>query len=184
MKNWMWILVALCCLTGCVPVPGGSEPQTTGTVPTEGINDPGQPTTGATEPEVFHDENRTIVAIDPTQGSPFNNGVFEGWGTSLCWWANRIGYSDTLAQKAAELLYNAETGLGMNIARYNIGGGDDPSHNHITRTDSMMPGFWTLDEATGQHVFDGTSGMCCCAVWKFAAARSLQKLSPILRHIT
>ena len=157
MKNWMWIFVALCCLTGCVPLPGGSEtPQTTGTVPTEGINGAGQPATGATEPEVFHDENRTIVAIDPTKGSPFNNGVFEGWGTSLCWWANRIGYSDTLAQKAAELLYNAETGLGMNIARYNIGGGDDPSHNHITRTDSMMPGFWTLDEATGQHVFDGT----------------------------
>ena len=99
MKNWMWILVALCCLAGCAPVPGGSEPQTTGTVPTEGINDPGQPTTSATEPEVFHDENRTIVAIDPTQGSPFNNGVFEGWGTSLCWWANRIGYSDTLAQR-------------------------------------------------------------------------------------
>jgi O-glycosyl hydrolase len=44
----------------------------------------------------------------------------------------------------------------MNIARYNIGGGDDPSHCHITRTDSMMPGFWTIDETTGEHVFDGT----------------------------
>ena len=24
--------------------------------------------------------------------SPFNGGKFEGWGTSFCWWPNRIGY--------------------------------------------------------------------------------------------
>ena len=61
-----------------------------------------------------------------------------------------------LAQQAAELLFDAEKGLGMNIARYNIGGGDDLAHDHITRTDSMMPGFWVLDETTGLPVFDGT----------------------------
>ena len=97
-----------------------------------------------------------LIHTQLLENSPFNGGKFEGWGTSLCWFANRIGYSDTLAQKAAELLYNAETGLGMNIARYNIGGGDDPAHHHITRTDSMMPGFWRLDEETGEHIFDGT----------------------------
>ena len=69
-----------------------------------------------------------------------NDGVFEGWGTSLCWWANRIGYSDSLSQKAADLFYG-DDGLRLNIARFNIGGGDDPSHNHITRTDSNMPGY-------------------------------------------
>ena len=145
MKKWISIFLVLLCITGCAPkveTKGEDEPMTT-CKPTE-------PT------EVFDDENRTIYAIDPTKGSPFNNGKFEGWGTSLCWWANRIGYSDALAQQAAELLFNAETGLGMNIARYNIGGGDDPSHRHITRTDSMMPGFWVLDEATGEHIFDGT----------------------------
>ena len=142
MKRWISIFMALLCLTGCAPAN-----QTT--VENHPVPDP-VPT------EDYHDENRTILTIDPTKGSPFNDGKFEGWGTSLCWWANRIGYSDVLSQKAADLLFNAETGLGMNIARYNIGGGDDPTHRHITRTDSMMPGFWVLNEATGEHMFDGT----------------------------
>ena len=142
MKRWISLFAALLCLTGCTPV--GSSTGTT------------QPVTTCTPTESFNDENRTIIAIDATTGSPFNNGKFEGWGTSLCWWANRIGYSDVLAQKAVELLFDAEKGLGMNIARYNIGGGDDPTHRHITRTDSMMPGFWVLDAETGEPVFDGT----------------------------
>ena len=142
MKKWISIFMALLCLTGCTPA--------------KNINNESHTGADSTPTEDFTDENRTVFTIDPTKGSPFNNGRFEGWGTSLCWWANRIGYSDVLAQKAADILFNAETGLGMNIARYNIGGGDDPTHHHITRTDSMMPGFWVLDEATGEHIFDGT----------------------------
>lgn len=80
------------------------------------------------------------VVISPENKYEINNGVFQGWGTSLCWWANRVGYSDSLAQKCADLFYG-ENGLRMNIARFNIGGGDDPSHTHITRTDSNMPGY-------------------------------------------
>ena len=94
---------------------------------------------------------QTIV-ITPENGSPVNDGVFEGWGTSLCWWANRIGYSDTLSRQAAEAFCDPVKGLGLNILRYNIGGGDDPTHDHITRTDSMMPGFWknpSRDETSG-----------------------------------
>ena len=82
--------------------------------------------------------------------------IFEGWGTSLCWWANRIGYSDSLSQKAADLFFGPE-GLCLNIMRYNIGGGDDPSHNHITRTDSDVPGWYSWDEAEGKYVFDPTA---------------------------
>ncbi len=82
----------------------------------------------------------TDVVISPENKYEINNGVFQGWGTSLCWWANRVGYSDSLAQKSADLFYG-ENGLRMNIARFNIGGGDDPSHHHITRTDSNMPGY-------------------------------------------
>ena len=82
----------------------------------------------------------TIVSISPYDVYDINGGKFEGWGTSLCWWANRIGYSDTLSQKAAETFFSTD-GLGLNIARFNIGGGDDPSHTHITRTDSNMPGY-------------------------------------------
>ena len=67
--------------------------------------------------------------------------------SSLCWWANRLGYSDTLAQLAADVVFGP-AGLHLNIMRYNIGGGDDPAHKHITRTDSAVPGWLYLDEYT------------------------------------
>lgn len=76
---------------------------------------------------------------------------FEGWGTSLCWWAHRLGYDDELSQNAADLFYGKD-GLGLNIMRYNIGGGDDPTHNHITRTDSKIPGWIRIGEK-GEKIF-------------------------------
>lgn len=81
-----------------------------------------------------------IVAVLPDRISRINDGVFQGWGTSLCWWANRIGYSDMLSEEAAQDFFGKE-GLKLNIVRYNIGGGDDPTHAHITRTDSEIPGY-------------------------------------------
>jgi len=109
-------------------------------------------TTTAPEPET---PLRTInIKIDASTRSPFNDGKFEGWGTSLCWWANRIGYSDSLAEQAATLFYDAQKGLGMNIARYNVGGGDDPTHDHITRTDSEVPGFLYYNEESGKFEYD------------------------------
>ena len=82
----------------------------------------------------------TSVKISPDNTYKVNDGEFEGWGTSLCWWANRVGYSDELSKKAAETFFS-DKGLNLNIVRYNIGGGDDPTHDHITRTDSNMPGY-------------------------------------------
>lgn len=69
------------------------------------------------------------VKLKPSAASVFNDtdgdglGEFEGWGTSLCWWANRIGYSEKMTQEAAEAFFG-DTGLDMNIGRYNVGGGD------------------------------------------------------------
>ncbi len=91
-------------------------------------------------PAIFTSDAATSVSISPYSTYVINDGKFEGWGTSLCWWANRVGYSDSLAQKCADTFYG-DNGLRLNIARFNIGGGDDPSHNHITRTDSNMPGY-------------------------------------------
>ncbi|MFT4143908.1 MAG: glycoside hydrolase [Mobilitalea sp.] len=95
-----------------------------------------------------------IIIIDPMDSSTFNQGKFEGWGTSLAWWGNRIGYSDKMSKKAAELLYGEKNGLGLNIVRYNIGGGDDPTHNHITRTDSAVPGYLYWDSKTKKYEYD------------------------------
>lgn len=60
--------------------------------------------------------------------------TIEGWGVSLCWWANMCGkWSEDKVNHLVELL-TAEDGLNYNIFRYNIGGGDDPSHynGHMT----------------------------------------------------
>ncbi|MBQ8624080.1 MAG: discoidin domain-containing protein [Oscillospiraceae bacterium] len=95
----------------------------------------------------------STIVVSPLNAATNNGGVFEGWGTSLCWWANRVGYSDSLSQQAADLFYG-EDGLRLNIMRYNIGGGDDPTHNHITRTDSDVPGWLVWDESTNDYVYD------------------------------
>lgn len=48
---------------------------------------------------------------------------FEGWGTSLCWFANIAGgFPDPLRTYLADLLFDVSKGLGMQICRYNIGG--------------------------------------------------------------
>lgn len=99
------------------------------------------------------DAGAETMPVSLANASTNHGGVFEGWGTSLCWWANRLGYSDDLAQQAADLFYGDE-GLRLNIMRYNIGGGDDPTHHHITRTDSAVPGWLKWDEARQGYVYD------------------------------
>jgi hypothetical protein len=64
----------------------------------------------------------TTVAVDPTA----NFGTWEGWGTSLAWWANVFGDRDDFANlffTTNTVSYNGSSlpGLGMNIARYNLG---------------------------------------------------------------
>lgn len=36
---------------------------------------------------------KATVTFSLEDASPFEDGKFEGWGTSFCWWPNRIGYS-------------------------------------------------------------------------------------------
>lgn len=95
----------------------------------------------------------TVVRLDPSNASPFNNGEFQGWGTSMGWWGNRLGHSDKMAQQAAEDLYSDE-GLSLDIVRYNVGGGDHPNHNHINRSDSKLPCFAAPKYDGGEPAID------------------------------
>lgn len=69
-----------------------------------------------------------LIKIDT--GNPQQ--VIDGWGTSLCWWANAAGgwtmKGDGGKEKREELmqLFFTKEGLDLNIVRYNIGGGDNP----------------------------------------------------------
>ena len=73
--------------------------------------------------------------------------TIEGWGSSLCWWAAQVGnWDDDQIDEIVNLMVSPE-GLNMNIFRYNIGGGDDPSHadGHMVKGKGKraeMEGFW------------------------------------------
>ena len=76
------------------------------------------------------------VRVDPTVRLQ----TVEGWGTSLAWWASVIGgWSEATRNAIADLVFNPLGGLGLNVVRYNIGGGDDPRHNHM-RPGAAVPG--------------------------------------------
>lgn len=63
---------------------------------------------------------------------------FEGWGTSLCWWANEMG-GYTNREAIADLAFKE---LGLNIVRYNIGGGENPARTNDTlEPRTRVPGF-------------------------------------------
>lgn len=93
-----------------------------------------------------YDDEVTEVKIDLADKSPF--GEFEGWGTSICWWGHDMGkkLDDGEKDTVVKALYDCDEGLGLNIARFNIGGGDDPEHDHQRRDDGRnMPGFLDKD---------------------------------------
>ncbi len=63
--------------------------------------------------------------------------TFEGWGTSLGWWANAVGgwtmegqSGKAKREEIMDLVFGAD-GLNLNIVRYNIPGGENPDHNHL-----------------------------------------------------
>lgn len=81
--------------------------------------------------------NPIPVKIDP--GIQYQE--FEGWGTSLSWWAHDLGERDSaLAQRTVGWMTDPDTGLGFTIFRYNIGGGEAPQHKHIPQH-RRVPGF-------------------------------------------
>lgn len=83
---------------------------------------------------------QTTVVVDPTKKYQ----TFEGFGSSLCWWAVKVGaWNETNRNKLLGAIADPDTGLGYTYFRYNIGGGDQPGHNHLTKGDggAAVPGY-------------------------------------------
>jgi O-glycosyl hydrolase len=91
--------------------------------------------------------------------------TFRGWGMSLAWEANDLYgggrqpaqiKNPAIQSQYMDLLFGdpaTRLTLGFTLARYNIAGGDDPTHKHM-RADAQMEGFqsgpsaafdWTRD---------------------------------------
>lgn len=68
---------------------------------------------------------------------------FEGWGTALAWFGHVTGrLPDPIRSDLADKLYG-DAGLRLNIARYNIGGGNAAGTPTYLRPGADVPGFLT-----------------------------------------
>jgi hypothetical protein len=82
----------------------------------------------------------TPVTIAPNPAS--RGEAFEGWGTSLVWFANATaGYSPELREELYQKVFG-EDGLNLNIARYNVGGGNASDVANYLNDGSAMEGWW------------------------------------------
>ena len=92
----------------------------------------------AIEPVVASSAATVTVRPDPT----YQNAPFQGWGTSLAWFANVTGgYPPEIRNQLADLLFGKD-GLNLNIARYNIGGGNAPDVPDYLRPGGAVQGWW------------------------------------------
>jgi len=109
----------------------------------------------------------TATMIDPTRRLQ----TIRGWGTALSWGANAIcDWQDVDARtEIVDLLFDRERGLGLDIARYNIGATEHPDHDHM-RLAASIPSFWP--ERPGE--WDLTSDSAQRWVLEQALARSVR----------
>eukprot|EP00440_Ansanella_granifera_P058014 gb/GFBE01062887.1/.p1 GENE.gb/GFBE01062887.1/~~gb/GFBE01062887.1/.p1 ORF type:complete len:551 (+),score=70.93 gb/GFBE01062887.1/:1-1653(+) len=118
-------------------------------------------------PRYHHGRDDCTVSVNPTR----DHGIWEGWGTSLCWWA-AVSWETPKPDVIADLLFTMKDvirfettthgtydlpGLGMTIARYNAGA-SDPGHAQMKAGKMyprrMMPGFWTDKEESDASKWD------------------------------
>ena len=65
----------------------------------------------------------------------------QGWGTSLAWWGNVVGgFPEPVRSEYIRKVFDSVEGLGFNIVRYNIGGGENPIY-HFMEYRAAVPGF-------------------------------------------
>ncbi|MEU9731502.1 glycoside hydrolase [Streptomyces sp. NPDC048002] len=103
-----------------------------------------------TVPVQAHAESAVTVTPDPS----YAHEEFEGWGTSLVWFANATGdYPPAIREKLARLLFG-DDGLALNIARYNIGGGNAPDVTDYLRAGGAVEGWWNAPEGTTREDTD------------------------------
>ncbi|KAA0929073.1 RICIN domain-containing protein [Streptomyces apricus] len=96
------------------------------------------------------DTASVTVRPDPS----YQQEEFEGWGTSLVWFANATGdYPKEIREKLAKLLFG-DDGLALNIARYNIGGGNAPDVEDYLRAGGAVEGWWKAPAGTTREDTD------------------------------
>ena len=133
-RNLIWLLMGIL-LLGCAA---------------EGEDSP----TGLESPVPVDGE----IQIRPEEGYQ----TLEGFGASGAWWSQDVGgWDDGSREKIVQLLFDQETGIGLSIYRYNIGGGDG----------ERIPDPWrraeTFEVAPGEYDWSRDAN----AIWFLKAAQ-------------
>ncbi|MBF4562162.1 RICIN domain-containing protein [Microbacterium sp. VKM Ac-2870] len=85
------------------------------------------------------------AAVTITPNPAYASAPFEGWGTSLVWFANATGgYPENVRKDLLDKVFG-EDGLNLNIARYNIGGGNATDVPSYLRPGGAVEGWWNPD---------------------------------------
>lgn len=107
----------------------------------------GSPAASAPEQTTAASNAPAAIALDPAR----DLGLWQGWGSSLAWWGRAVGGTQN-ADNFADLIYTTKQtdgypGLGLNIVRYNVGGGglNQPHENKGPKLQWQMDihGYWT-----------------------------------------
>lgn len=80
--------------------------------------------------------------------------TISGFGTSACWWSPNVSDSGT-REDIAKKLFSKE-GLGLNIYRYNVGGGINPEHERVKSSWTTTESFYYFNEESGKWEYDFT----------------------------
>lgn len=95
-----------------------------------------------------------VPGVTVTPDPSYAGAPFEGWGTSLVWFANATGdYPDEIRERLADMVFGDE-GLNLNIARYNVGGGNAPDVPDYLRAGGAVDGWWKAPEGTTREDVD------------------------------
>ncbi|MGW1956060.1 glycoside hydrolase [Streptomyces sp. NPDC001920] len=98
--------------------------------------------------------SQAAAAVTVRPDPSYKQERFEGWGTSLVWFANATGdYPPAIREKLYKLLFGDE-GLALNIARYNIGGGNAPDVKDYLRAGGAVEGWWKAPAGTTREDVD------------------------------
>jgi hypothetical protein len=85
------------------------------------------------------------IRIDPAAREPR---PFEGFGTSLAWWASAVGRLPRAEREPVlrRLFSLSDGGLGLNVVRFNAGGGEQPGLPMTMDPRAVMDGYQSAPE--------------------------------------
>ncbi|WP_062137352.1 glycoside hydrolase [Demequina aestuarii] len=97
------------------------------------------------------------TSLTITPNPRYANTDFQGWGTSLVWFANATGgYPDDLRESLYQAVFG-EQGLDLNIARYNVGGENASDVEDYLRPGGAVDGWWAEDADGSAGTYGGVA---------------------------